>query len=879
MIINCIKKMLCFSVAASLLISSLSVEAALTTPQEAMDGYGHYPQSVEIDVHNSQTFTPTKFEDFKFSVKTTDTGTVRNYFTLLDRDEEGNYLVMAASDFNTNKKFYAGTDGQLDTWEEKSSVVHYDPENENSIAYFLSSDDEWQFKHNGGSGAYMLPTEIKSHILKDRTWTIEPEYVDKPTEERLALLSDEEIAHYNEWLSNRETTQRTIVADIVLPSYTELKYYYDKIGSVVDMIAMSRSMFSQCAISSSGKVNYLNRIYRMTFSTGEKLTSKLDRGQKLDYAEGNTRYLPMFWLDKDFFKNVGVNVEKTGDEVLKQVRQYSPSEVKELYEMDEITEIYSPEDIDNIMDFLSGSYDSLVSGGVDLESMGYPAEKFSGYWNYPTHKAITDRTAHNGGAVPGGAPAENVFYVKEAEGDYRSFVILDRDTKGNFLVIVDEDYGTHAYSTLCDEGNEAVTTLNESDWKFDTKNEKSIGYWLNNDFLTKGNGGKKLPQSIIENLVEKDWDVEDNISTNGTISSTATGYDDYITLKNSKTGVKTVTGKIALISKTEFATYKSKISADSNTQKTYKNWGGYYTRTGCTEAKESNGAVTYTNYFYHICGSNGAQSTTNLVRDGSFFKDNVDAYPVRPIFWLSEDFFLNEKIDISKAGTNVKRCIKALGMADLSELYSDDELKTLGLNIDNLPKISNLVLTGLRSVGSLNELFYKFESEGNEKGTVVEKYIGGEENGPYIFSEIVSSLLLSGSDDDKYVKVSVIPSDENGNKGKRYFYVPFKVKQFTTAVCDCTFSDGMSEITSLSNQQGEVFTNISLTDAKKICEIKIAQYNSDNYMKKMNLITTNNSDCEYSVGLENVVVEDGDYILVMVGYKDGGKPIYTKKLN
>jgi len=49
-------------------------------------------------------------------------------------------------------------------------------------------------------------------------------------------------------------------------------------------------------------------------------------------------------------------------------------------------------------------------------------------------------------------------------------------------------------------------------------------------------------------------------------------------------------------------------------------------------------------------------------------------------------------------------------------------------------------------------------------------------------------------------------------------------------------------------------------------------------MKKMNLITTNNSDCEYSVGLENVVVEDGDYILVMVGYKDGEKPIYTKKI-
>ena len=78
-------------VALSMLLSSFTIEAALTTENEAMEGYGNYPESTVIDVHNSQTFRPTEFSKFKFAVKTNDTGTVKNYFTLLDRDAEGNY--------------------------------------------------------------------------------------------------------------------------------------------------------------------------------------------------------------------------------------------------------------------------------------------------------------------------------------------------------------------------------------------------------------------------------------------------------------------------------------------------------------------------------------------------------------------------------------------------------------------------------------------------------------------------------------------------------------------------------------------------------------------------------------------------------------------
>jgi len=379
----------------------------------------------------------------------------------------------------------------------------------------------------------------------------------------------------------------------------------------------------------------------------------------------------------------------------------------------------------------------------DLEAEGYPSSTFSGYWNYPAHKAITDRSQITGGATAGGAPTENVFHVKDADGNDRSFVLLDRDANGNYLVIVDEDYGRHAYTTLCNDGNSAQTTRNESDWQFDTKNEKSIGYWLNNDFLTTGNSGKKLPEEVVDNLVEKDWEIEDNISTNGTISSTATGYDEYIALKNSKTGARTVRGKIALPSRTEFATYKAKMSADNVEQHSnWKNWGGYYTRTGVTEAKESNGAVTYINYFYHICASNINMTNATLVRDGNLTKNDIDAYPVRPIFWLESDFFKDVAINTETVGDNVKKQIVQYSMDDLLNTYSYAQLKDLGYAIDDswlgygnypthkdLVSVSNVTSTTLSGASPAENVFYVKDDNGNLRSFIL---LDRDANGNYL---------------------------------------------------------------------------------------------------------------------------------------------------
>jgi hypothetical protein len=471
----------------------------------------------------------------------------------------------------------------------------------------------------------------------------------------------------------------------------------------------------------------------------------------------------MFWLDKDFFKSVAVRIDddRTGTEVIKQVKQYRASEISSLYTDDEIKQMYALEDLIG-----NYSYDAVAGMGYDLASLGYPSSTFSGYWNYPGHKAFTDRTLISGGAAPGGAPAENVFYVKDAEGNDRGFVLLDRDAEGNYLVIVDEDYGYHSYSTLCDEGNTAATTLTESDWKFDTQNQKSIGYWLNNGFLTSGNGGKKLPQGIIDNLIEADWDVEDNISANGTISSTASGYDSYIALKNSKTGVTTVRGKISLPSRTEFAAYKSKMSADDQTQKPSAGYAGYYSRTGATEAKVVDNTVTYTNYFYHICGSNvingNPQTSVNLARDGNLTKDYAYFYPVRPIFWLDNDFFKNVAVNTSTIGTNVKKQIVQYSENDLTGTYSKSQLKDLGYDIDdswlgygNYPKhntinnVTTISSTTPSGASPVENVFSVRDDNGNLRSFILlDRDLDGnylvmteEEYGQHTYSNLAGSEL------------------------------------------------------------------------------------------------------------------------------------------
>ena len=357
------RKLMSFLLAMAMMCVSAPANAALTTAEEAMEGYGNYPESVAIDsLSNSQSLgTATAYDSFKFSIKTSDTGNnLKNRFTVLDRDAEGNYLVIAAIDFDGWIRFSNAT-SNLNTAAEVSADVHYDPTNANSIANFLTKETGG-FKSRTGNDS-KLPTEIKEHILPNRTWTIEPEALDLPTAEQLATLSAEDKATYDTWLANRDTAQRTITADIVLPSYTELKHYADKIGRFVftdGHVAMSRSLYSSCTIS-NGTATYRNRVYTLSFNNSNVRT--IARGTELGYSASSCKYLPMFWLDKDFFKNVAVRIDdnRTGTEVIKQVAQYDEVQLRATgYTYDELVTILGLPGVSNIS-IIDSNGDALAS--------------------------------------------------------------------------------------------------------------------------------------------------------------------------------------------------------------------------------------------------------------------------------------------------------------------------------------------------------------------------------------------------------------------------------------------------------------------------------------------------------------------------------------
>ena len=142
----------------------------------------------------------------------------------------------------------------------------------------------------------------------------------------------------------------------------------------------------------------------------------------------------------------------------------------------------------------------ILTGAMLVSAIPVMAES---YGNYPTHTEITSDPSgwvNNTRMTVGASPAENVFYVEDDNGEVRSFVLLDKDSDGNYFVIAEENYGTHQYT---DYLYSEILTMPDSEWNFNPENKKSVAYWLENDFWNNGNGGKVLPSTIKNNVIEK----------------------------------------------------------------------------------------------------------------------------------------------------------------------------------------------------------------------------------------------------------------------------------------------------------------------------------------------------------------------------------------
>ena len=501
-----------------------------------------------------------------------------------------------------------------------------------------------------------------------------------------------------------------------------------------------------------------------------------------------------------------------------------------------------------ILSFLMAA--AMLTSTVISVSAEYAVSHETGYTGIVGSSQTTDHDAH-------------VFKVGN-----RKFLMLDKDADGNYFVMADENYGSHWF---VNNSTDIWTNpeLTDDEWNFNPENEKSIAHWLNNDFIQEGNGGAKLPDDILNNIIEdSEWEIEPapvtKLSTNdyNKLSAEAKAdYDEWLTMQHD--GKRTVTADLALVSVSEFAAYNTIIRQPSG------DWKGILTRTIHTDAQyNGDGGVTYKRRAHHLRGSGSAND--NYTTHASFDADlGVSyawwVYTVRPVFWLDKDFFKNVKIDITATGTAVKEELKAIGYTDLSETYDNNELSLIGFNARNMPIASNAYITGAKTAGGLLDVKYTYSGKKTEDGTYFEKYVSDTENGTYALKSKGTTLDLSTETNGQYVKIAVVPKDNTGNTGKRVWIAPFCLEDIGTAVNESSINPSAGSAT------------VKLADTTTACIITLAQYDANGEMINSYVVdTTDSEETDFDLTLQDFTA--GGKIAIIVEHKDGSKPIYYRSL-
>ena len=201
------------------------------------------------------------------------------------------------------------------------------------------------------------------------------------------------------------------------------------------------------------------------------------------------------------------------------------------------------------------------------------------------------------------------------------------DEGGNGYILLDSDKDK---SLILTNANYGQTEFNrDGGQKYDIEKEGSIGYYVEHKV--------ELPDKIKDYLVDYDWKIEAGLEGGGCES-------EY-----------SVPSKISLLSGTEFEKYHLKFGYTDNVG------GEWWLRS--PEGKKSNPQQTL------YCSSMGAVTAA----------DSTTKKYVRPVFWVSNDFFKNVKLDTDSMGTDIKKHINSLcSDSQLSQIgYSDIQKSTI----------------------------------------------------------------------------------------------------------------------------------------------------------------------------------------------------------
>lgn len=222
-------------------------------------------------------------------------------------------------------------------------------------------------------------------------------------------------------------------------------------------------------------------------------------------------------------------------------------------------------------------------------------------------------------------------YMK-ISGDENVFSLVDYKD-GEAFVVTNNSYGLHSFNT---DGKQI----------FNPKEESSIAYWLNTEFLNNGNDGIRLPEEFDDYYSAHTWNTEPGNSE---------GAAEEAVFQ----------AKISLMSLDEFLTYKNKIGFSAEFDTTHGESGYWGLRTPSKNNKS-----------YYLAA--------NLTDLGAFVERVASPESktvVRPVFYLKGKFFSEIKLDTSYMGSDVKKI--------LTGLLNDAQMRAIGYSDSEIAVIKN----------------------------------------------------------------------------------------------------------------------------------------------------------------------------------------------
>lgn len=302
---------------------------------ESTEDYGLYPEHKKLTSVLWPGMSAKRNAEFKFTVDGRE-------FVLLDKDDEGNYLVIANEDYGKKPYILEGA-GTLNSTRLGKSEWEYDPENTNSIAYWLDND----FRTTG-NGGIALPQSVLDNIIDDKEWQVENSYIEDKTAGGTTVPSGDNATTaskaYTDFKANESyyvsKDIRTINAGIVLMSATESMAYHDKLytedtgnlrWSTSFSLRTTFMNYSYTAKTDEKADSFATYYYFYRVGSSGSSNIQLCGDGWIGLTSTDYRIRPMFWLEKDFFETVVVDVSKSGTAVRDELKKIGYTDLYEIY--------------------------------------------------------------------------------------------------------------------------------------------------------------------------------------------------------------------------------------------------------------------------------------------------------------------------------------------------------------------------------------------------------------------------------------------------------------------------------------------------------------------------------------------------------------------